>query len=96
MRDNILFGEPFDEKAYNNVVRVCALETDLAQWPHGDRTLVGEKGVALSGGQRARVTLARAVYRWVHSPHLEFKQQHSILDIEWFFFILWTIQINIH
>jgi len=41
------------------VVRVCALKTDLRQFPYGDRTIVGERGVSLSGGQRARISLAR-------------------------------------
>lgn len=41
---------------------MCALERDLQQFPHGDNTLVGERGVSLSGGQRARINLARAVY----------------------------------
>ena len=63
MRDNILFGEFFDASKYQKVIKCCALEHDLFQWPSGDKTLVGEKGVALSGGQKARVTLARAAYR---------------------------------
>lgn len=48
---------------YKDVVRVCALEHDFTQFPHGDKTLVGERGVSMSGGQRARMNLARAVYR---------------------------------
>lgn len=47
---------------YEDVIKVCALERDLEQFPHGDSTLVGERGVSLSGGQRARINLARAVY----------------------------------
>ena len=45
------------------MVEACALSHDFSQWDHGDATLVGERGVALSGGQKARVTLARACYR---------------------------------
>ena len=63
MRANILFGEQFEEKRYWEVVEACALSHDFDQWEHGDATLVGERGVALSGGQKARVTLARACYR---------------------------------
>ncbi|KAK4317272.1 hypothetical protein Pmani_011632 [Petrolisthes manimaculis] len=62
MRQNILFGQPYHEKKYNEVLRVCALETDLDQFPNRDMTLVGERGMSLSGGQKARVNLARAVY----------------------------------
>ncbi|XP_014221942.1 multidrug resistance-associated protein 4-like [Trichogramma pretiosum] len=60
---NILFGEPYDEKRYQQVVSACCLEEDFKQLPHGHLTLVGEKGSGLSGGQCARVNLARAVYR---------------------------------
>ncbi len=62
MRDNILFGLPLDEGAYRKVLFACALEADLADahvLPHGDDTLLGERGVNLSGGQKARVALAR-------------------------------------
>ena len=45
------------------VVEACALKHDFKMWEFGDRTLVGERGVSLSGGQKARVTLARACYR---------------------------------
>ncbi|KAH9421088.1 Multidrug resistance-associated protein 4 [Dermatophagoides pteronyssinus] len=63
VRNNILFGMPFDQKHYDQVIKVCALERDLTLMPFGDRTLVGEKGVSLSGGQKARINLARAIYR---------------------------------
>lgn len=63
VRENILFGLPFDSGKYKKVCRVCALEKDFKQFPFGDQTLVGERGVSLSGGQRARINLARAVYR---------------------------------
>ncbi len=49
VRQNILFGEKFDETRYNNVLEACALRRDIKNWEHGDRTLVGERGVALSG-----------------------------------------------
>ena len=77
MRDNILFGKAYDKAAYKKVVEACALEHDLAMWEHGDQTLVGERGVALSGGQKARVTLARAIYRLVESEYIQ------ILNILW-------------
>lgn len=63
VRQNILFGREFDQKRYDDVVRACALVRDFQLLPYGDRTLVGEKGTSLSGGQRARVNLARAVYK---------------------------------
>lgn len=63
IRDNILFGQPYDVKRYHQVTQVCALLEDFEQFPQGDLSYVGERGAALSGGQRARVNLARAVYR---------------------------------
>ena len=63
IRNNILFGQQFNNDRYKEIVRVCALEKDFQQFPQGDKTLVGERGVSLSGGQKARINLARAVYR---------------------------------
>ncbi|XP_072935686.1 ATP-binding cassette sub-family C member 4-like isoform X2 [Epargyreus clarus] len=63
VRQNILFGQPFLKARYMEVCKVCALERDISLFPHGDKTIVGERGVSLSGGQRARINLARAVYK---------------------------------
>ena len=62
IRENILFGEPYDEAKYTRIVDACTLKEDIQQFPDCDQTIVGERGEVLSGGQRARVSLARAVY----------------------------------
>ncbi|KAF4584938.1 hypothetical protein EYR40_001764 [Pleurotus pulmonarius] len=61
-RDNILFGNAMDEDRFRQVISACSLEHDIAMLPHGDATEIGEKGINLSGGQKARVSLARAAY----------------------------------
>ena len=62
IRENILFGEQYEEAKYKRVIEACALTQDIEKFPDCDQTIVGERGVVLSGGQRARVSLARAVY----------------------------------
>ncbi|KAL9583744.1 MAG: hypothetical protein Q9212_002531 [Teloschistes hypoglaucus] len=62
VKENIVFGHRWDPDFYERTVNACALADDFKTLPDGDRTEVGERGISLSGGQKARVTLARAVY----------------------------------
>ncbi|KAM6926619.1 cystic fibrosis transmembrane conductance regulator [Lycodopsis pacificus] len=63
IRENILFGLTYDEFRYSSVIKACQLEEDFDLLPEKDKTLLLEGGVTLSGGQRARLGLARAVYK---------------------------------
>ncbi|GMI15445.1 hypothetical protein TrVE_jg3537 [Triparma verrucosa] len=62
VEDNVLFGNSKDEKFYNRVVEAVGLDKDFTRLPHGDQTIIGDRGVNLSGGQKARIGLARAIY----------------------------------
>jgi ABC-type multidrug transport system fused ATPase/permease subunit len=62
VKDNILFGLEYDEDRYSQVIDVCALVDDLSIFTAGDLTEIGERGITLSGGQKARINLARSVY----------------------------------
>lgn len=62
VRDNILFGNEYDGDRYTEVLAACALDMDICYMRGGDLAMIGEKGFNLSGGQRARVALARALY----------------------------------
>jgi ABC-type multidrug transport system fused ATPase/permease subunit len=71
VKENIVFASRFDMQRYNDVIKACALERDLAILGTGDQTMVGENGTSLSGGQRQRISLARAIYS---------RARHILLD----------------
>uniref|UniRef100_A0A8B9MCZ2 ATP binding cassette subfamily C member 4 n=1 Tax=Accipiter nisus TaxID=211598 RepID=A0A8B9MCZ2_9AVES len=63
VRSNILFDKEYEKEKYEKVLKVCALKKDLELLANGDLTVIGDRGATLSGGQKARVNLARAVYQ---------------------------------
>ncbi|KAI3455227.1 hypothetical protein Pfo_011890 [Paulownia fortunei] len=62
IRDNILLGKDYDQKRYSEILQACALDLDISLMMGGDMACIGEKGINLSGGQRTRLALARAIY----------------------------------
>ncbi|SMY23174.1 unnamed protein product [Zymoseptoria tritici ST99CH_1A5] len=78
IRENIVFGRPWNPDRYNSVLSACCLTQDLSTFPSGDETMIGEKGISLSGGQRQRVALARTIYE--PSPLLLLDDVFSALD----------------
>lgn len=62
VRDNVLFGKPMNNEEYEKAIRCCALDKDIENFPHGDMTEIGQRGLNMSGGQKQRIQLARAVY----------------------------------
>lgn len=63
VQDNIVFGQRLDRAIYDRVIDVCALRADLSSFPRGDHSILGERGLNLSGGQKHRISLARAIYQ---------------------------------
>ncbi|SCV70703.1 BQ2448_3465 [Microbotryum intermedium] len=62
LRENVLFGQPYDKARYERAITNACLDADIEMLPFGDATEIGEKGVTLSGGQKQRVNIARALY----------------------------------
>lgn len=55
LKQNIIFNNNFDEDRYYRVIRACALDVDIGNFENGDKLLIGDRGISLSGGQKARV-----------------------------------------
>ena len=62
VRENVLFGKEYNRRWYDEVVDACALRPDLDMLPYGDQTEIGERGITVSGGQKQRLNIARAIY----------------------------------
>ena len=63
IKQNILFGHDFDASRYNRTIQLCCMNEDVAAFQHGNDEVVGDRGTSLSGGQKARLSLARVIYR---------------------------------
>ena len=63
LQSNILFGKDFDQEKYSKVIQSCALEDDLKLLAKGDQTEIGENGIRLSGGEKQRLSIARAILK---------------------------------
>ena len=63
VRQNILFGNEYNDQRYNSTIRLCNMEQDIASFQGGSNEIVGDRGTTLSGGQKSRLSLARAIYR---------------------------------
>uniref|UniRef100_A0A0A9DY37 ABC transporter domain-containing protein n=1 Tax=Arundo donax TaxID=35708 RepID=A0A0A9DY37_ARUDO len=62
IRDNILFGNPYDKEKYETIIQACVLTKDLDLFANGDLTEIGEWGINMSGGQKQRIQIARSMY----------------------------------
>ncbi|KAJ4140873.1 ATP-binding cassette transporter yor1 [Fusarium equiseti] len=62
LKNNIVFGKDLDKTWYNKVIQACALQADIDMLPNGDMTEIGERGITISGGQKQRLNIARAIY----------------------------------
>ncbi|XP_042191774.1 cystic fibrosis transmembrane conductance regulator isoform X2 [Callorhinchus milii] len=87
IKENIIFGLSYDEYRYTSVIHACQLEEDISMLPNKDKTVLGDGGITLSGGQRARVSLARALYKdadlyLLDSPfsHLDMSTEKEIFE----------------
>ena len=81
IRENILFSNPYEDTRYKEVLESCALTQDLASFRYGDLSNIGENGIGLSGGQKARVALARAVYSRAPSKFYNFVTRACVLSL---------------
>ena len=63
VKQNVLFGLPYDHVHYQRTIKLCCMSHDVAKFENGDDEVVGDRGTSLSGGQKARLNLARLIYK---------------------------------